>query len=225
MSNYSFGSGSPKSFNAYPRGDFDLESGTFKRIRKQKKSNLDPIRMTKSVKNYLHYYFKLHPLVCFLISLSLGVSIFLVLSLYEGRYKMMSSYTNFNTDPENYPFSKLRNLVMVAGHSVYTSSSCEKVDKEDSWFLESYQKNPGQASTFLAHIQEGIEITAKDEDALLLFSGGETRKGAGPRSEAQSYWAVAESKGWFGKFLQSLFCICLCLYVYAHILNIFVLGL
>lgn len=199
MSNYSFGSGSPKSFNAYPRGDFDLESGTFKRIRKQKKSNLDPIRMIKSVKNYLHYYFKLHPIVCFLISLSLGVSIFLVLSLYEGHYKMMSSYTNFNTDPENYPFSKLRNLVMVAGHSVYTSSSCEKVDKEDSWFLESYQKNPGQASTFLAHIQEGIEITAKDEDALLLFSGGETRKGAGPRSEAQSYWAVAESKGWFGK--------------------------
>jgi hypothetical protein len=32
-----------------------------------------------------------------------------------------------------------------------------------------------------------------------LFSGGETRKDAGPRSEAQSYWAIAESKGWFGE--------------------------
>ena len=89
---------------------------------------------------------------------------------------------------------------MVAGHSIYTSS-CGKVDEENSWFLEPYQKNPGQASTFLAHIQAGIEVAVKDDDALLLFSGGETRKGAGPRSEAQSYWAVAESKGWFGELL------------------------
>ncbi|KAF9625074.1 hypothetical protein IFM89_017877 [Coptis chinensis] len=85
---------------------------------------------------------------------------------------------------------------MVAGHSVYTSSSCGKVDKEDSWFLESYQKHPGQATTFLRHIKEGVDIASKDEEALLLFSGGETRKDAGPRSEAQSYWAVAESKDW-----------------------------
>ncbi|EXC26592.1 Uncharacterized protein L484_003538 [Morus notabilis] len=122
-----------------------------------------------------------------------------VLSVYEGHYKMMNNYQNFKANSENYPFPNLRNLVMVAGHSVYTSSSCGKVDKEDSWFLESYQKNPGQASTFLAHIQEGIDIAAKDEAALLLFSGGETRKDAGPRSEAQSYWAVAEAKEWFGK--------------------------
>ncbi|CAI9787065.1 unnamed protein product [Fraxinus pennsylvanica] len=92
-----------------------------------------------------------------------------------------------------------RNLVMVAGHSIYTSSSCDKVDKEDSWFLESYQRHPGQAATFVAHIQKGVEIAADDDEALLLFSGGETRKDAGPRSEAQSYWVVAESKGWFGK--------------------------
>jgi hypothetical protein len=45
-----------------------------------------------------------------------------------------------------------------------------------------------------------VELAARDQDALLLFSGGETRKDAGPRSEAQSYWAIAESKGWFGEF-------------------------
>lgn len=100
---------------------------------------------------------------------------------------MMSNYKKFDMVSETYPFSKLRNLVMVAGHSVYTSSSCEKVDKEDAWFLESYQKNRGQAATFVAHMKEGVEITAKDDDALILFSGGETRKMAGPRSEAQSY--------------------------------------
>ncbi|PON99668.1 Transmembrane protein [Trema orientale] len=199
MSNYSFGSASPKSFSAYPRGDFDLESGTIKRVRKHKTSPLHPLRMIKSIRNRLHYYFKLHPLLCFLISLSLGVSIFLVLSLYESRYKMMNNYQSFRTDSDKYPFPNLQNLVMVAGHSVYTSSSCGKFDEEDSWFLEPYQKNPGQAATFLAHIQGGIELAAKDDAALLLFSGGETRKGAGPMSEAQSYWAVAESKGWFGK--------------------------
>ncbi|PNX79239.1 hypothetical protein L195_g035223 [Trifolium pratense] len=86
---------------------------------------------------------------------------------------------------------------MVAGHSIYTSSDCGKIEKEDSWYLESYQKNPGQAKTFVKHIEEGVEIVDRDEDALLLFSGGETRKDAGPRSEAQSYWAVADYKGWF----------------------------
>jgi hypothetical protein len=113
----------------------------------------------------------------------------------------MNNYRKFDMDFGSYPFPNLKNLVMVAGHSVYTSSSCGKVEKEDSWFLESYQKNPGQASTFVAHIQEGIEIAAKDNAALLMFSGGETRRDAGPRSEAQSYWAVAESKKWFGEFL------------------------
>lgn len=211
MSNYSFGSGSPKSFNAYPRGDFDLESGTIKRVRKHKHSPLHPLRMIKSIRHRLHYYLKLHPLLCFLISLSLGVSIFLVLSLYESRYKMRNNHQSFNNDPDKYPFPKLQNLVMVAGHSIYTSSSCEKVDQEGSWFLEPYQKNPGQAATFIAHIQGGVELAAKDKDAILLFSGGETRKDAGPRSEAQSYWAVAESKGWFGELL--FLCLKLTLFV------------
>ncbi|KAK9270895.1 hypothetical protein L1049_026481 [Liquidambar formosana] len=199
MKNYPFGSGSPKSFLAYPRGDFDLESGTIKRARKPKSSLPVPIKMFKSLGNRLHYYYKLHPLLVFFISLSFGITILTIFSLYESRYRVVSSNRKFDMGSDNYPFAKLQNLVMVAGHSVYTSSSCEKVDKEDSWFLESYQKHSGQAATFLTHIQEGVEIAAKDDGALLLFSGGETRKDAGPRSEAQSYWTVAESKGWFGK--------------------------
>ncbi|KAJ6335815.1 hypothetical protein OIU78_012426 [Salix suchowensis] len=109
----------------------------------------------------------------------------------------MNDFGKLDLGSNDYPFANLSNLVMVAGHSVYTSSSCGKVDKEDSWVLEAYQKHPGQAATFVTHIQEGVEIVSKDDGALLLFSGGETRKHAGPRSEAQSYWAVAELKGWF----------------------------
>ncbi|KAL5099892.1 hypothetical protein RYX36_004219 [Vicia faba] len=43
-------------------------------------------------------------------------------------------------------------------------------------------------------------LEAEFSVALLLFSGGVTGKDAGPRSEAQSYWAVADFKGWFGVF-------------------------
>ena len=205
MNNYPFGSNSPKSFNAYPRGDFDIESGTIKRTRRSRNSPFYPVRMIKSFANRLHYYYKLHPLLVFFISLSFGVTILIVLSLYEHHYRMLSNYRKLDDGfHNNYPFAKLKNLVMVAGHSVYTSSSCGKVDKEDSWFLESYQKNPGQAATFLAHIKEGIESTARDDEALLLFSGGETRKDAGPQSEAQSYWTVAESKRWFGMCTYSV---------------------
>ncbi|XVE95652.1 hypothetical protein REPUB_Repub02eG0117000 [Reevesia pubescens] len=200
MNNYPFGSNSHKSFNAYPRSDFDIELGTVKRIRRSRNSSFYLVRMIKSLANRLHYYYTLHPLLVFFISLVIGVAILIVLPLYEHHYRMLSNYRKLDDGfDNNYPFAKVKNLVMVAGHSVYTSSSCGNADKEDSWFLESYQKNPSQAATFLAHIKEGIESTSSDGEALLLFSGGETQKDAGPRSEAQSYWTVAESKGWFGK--------------------------
>lgn len=202
--NYSLGSNSPKSFQAYPRGgEFELESGLIRKSRKSKSPRrFHPFEMIKSLGNRINYYYKLHPVMLFLISLSIGITILVLLSLYESRYRTMIGYNKLDMESETYPFADLRNLVMVAGHSVYMSSSCEKVDKEDAWFLESYQKHPGQAATFVTHIQKGVEITSKDNKAMLLFSGGETRKDAGPRSEAQSYWTVAESKGWFGKFMN-----------------------
>lgn len=200
MNSFGSSSNSPKSFNAYPRGDFDIELGAIKRTRRLRNSPLSPVKMIKSFANRFHYYRKLHPVLVFFIALSFAVSVLIIVSVYESRYWTTRSYEKFNVGSDNYPFAKLKNLVMVAGHSVYTSNSCGKVDKEDSWFLEPYQKHPGQAASFVTHIQEGVEIVAKDDEALLLFSGGETRKDAGPRSEAQSYWSVAESKGWFGEF-------------------------
>lgn len=195
---HSFGPGSPKSFQAYPRGDFDLESGILKRTRIPKRHLFHPVRMIKSLGNRIKHFYKVHPLLLLLISLCGAVFIIVTLSSFETSFQLMGSFKKLNESGETYPFSKSKNLVMVAGHSVYMSSSCESVDKENAWFLESYQKHPGQAETFVAHIQKGVELAASDSSALLLFSGGETRKEAGPRSEAQSYWIVAESKGWFG---------------------------
>ena len=60
---------------------------------------------------------------------------------------------------------------------------------------------PGQAHSFIEHIQTGIQHAEHDPDALLLFSGGQTRKAAGPRSEAEGYWLVAEAARWWGSTL------------------------
>lgn len=199
MTSQSFGPGSPKSFIAYPKGDFDLESGSLRKVRKPKNSASDPFRMIRSFGSQIHYFYKMHPVLVFLLSLSFGMAILIILSVYESRFRMSFRKSDeLILGSETYPFMGLHNLVMVAGHSIYTSESCGKFEDESSWYLEPYQKNSGQAATFVEHIKVGVEVAAKDDEALLIFSGGETRKDAGPRSEAQSYWTVADSEGWFG---------------------------
>lgn len=90
----------------------------------------------------------------------------------------------------------LDHLVLVAGHAVLTSLDVhEDVAAPSNWALLSYQT--AQVGTFVAHIRRGVELTRDDPRALLIFSGGETRAVAGPRSEAQSYWVVAEHERWF----------------------------
>ena len=54
-----------------------------------------------------------------------------------------------------------------------------------NWYLEPHQK--GQIKVLLQHIQTGVELLM-EEDAVLVFSGGQTRAGAGPRTEAFSYY-------------------------------------
>ena len=56
-------------------------------------------------------------------------------------------------------------------------------EASSAWALLDYQKETdGQTHSFLEHILLGVEETAKDASALLLFSGGQTRKSAGPRA-------------------------------------------
>ncbi|EPS61399.1 hypothetical protein M569_13398, partial [Genlisea aurea] len=181
----------PVTFQAYPLRDFDLESGIDKKSQKPKGS---PQRMMKSMGKLIHHHYKRSPILLMLLFL---LSLVIAL-IFIASSRRLASYLNMVSDTEShYPFPDLKNLVMVAGHSVYTSN-CGKPEKEDSWYLASYQRHPGQAASFVSHIQKGVEIADEDNLSLLLFSGGETRKDAGPRSEAQSYWIVAESKEWFG---------------------------
>jgi hypothetical protein len=95
-------------------------------------------------------------------------------------------------------WGQLTHLILVAGHSVYMNDDWHKgsVVSGDSWMLESYQQ--GQHLSFIEHIKRSVMLAAEDPRAVLMFSGGETRAVAGPRSEAQSYWMLAEFSKWFG---------------------------
>ena len=55
------------------------------------------------------------------------------------------------------PFAGLTNLVLVAGHAVYTSHDFLEPDRNENWFLESYQMVPGQAHSFVEHIERGVK--------------------------------------------------------------------
>ena len=102
-------------------------------------------------------------------------------------------------DRTPHPLAHLTSLVLVACHSVYTGLDFQNPEDASAWALLDYQKSTeGQTHSFLEHIMLGVEEAAKDDSALLVFSGGQTRKTAGPRAESQGYWLVAESMGWFG---------------------------
>jgi hypothetical protein len=107
----------------------------------------------------------------------------------------MSSFSLLPAVPA--AWAPAEHLVVVCGHAVLrTGHSGSSVQDEASWYLDPFQK--GQLPTMLDHIRKGIELAARDNNSLLIFSGGETRGLAGPRSEASSYWEAAELLGWFG---------------------------
>lgn len=90
-------------------------------------------------------------------------------------------------------------LVVVAGHAVTMSEGLDGVEREDAvWYLLPYQRGQDLPGTFVEHIENGVKLAASDPDALLVFSGGQTRADAGPRSEGGSYWLVAQHFGWWG---------------------------
>ncbi|CAG8537017.1 11750_t:CDS:2 [Funneliformis mosseae] len=88
---------------------------------------------------------------------------------------------------------ELKDLIIVAGHAIYLGNNQGgDEEKDENWVLEEFQKG-GQVNTFINHIKKGVELVKENEEALLIFSGGQTRPSAGPRSEAQSYYALAQS--------------------------------
>jgi len=90
--------------------------------------------------------------------------------------------------------SSATHLVIVAGHSVTISGHLHDADHDESdWFLLDYQKGHGLPEAIIGHIRAGIDVASNDPNALLVFSGGETRGVAGPETEGASYFRVADA--------------------------------
>ncbi|CAG8601552.1 6501_t:CDS:2 [Paraglomus brasilianum] len=100
------------------------------------------------------------------------------------------------------PHPELKDLILVAGHAIYIGDTFEDIEDDTNWVLEKFQRG-GQVKVFLKHIERGVELAQQNEESLLIFSGGQTRPTAGARSEAQSYWRLAQSLSFFSNLGNS----------------------
>ncbi|KAI9313655.1 hypothetical protein BX666DRAFT_1818119, partial [Dichotomocladium elegans] len=88
--------------------------------------------------------------------------------------------------------NNFHHAIIVPGHAIYIGGpSLDGLESDENWVLEPFQRG-GQVQTFVRHIQKAIELAKGDADAIIVFSGGQTRAAAGPRSEGQSYWEIAQ---------------------------------
>jgi hypothetical protein len=93
--------------------------------------------------------------------------------------------------------TQMTHAVIVAGHAVLRINKLTSAEREDgAWYLLSYQLNQGFPGIITSHIKKGIQLTMDDPAAMLLFSGGQTRRDVGPTSEAASYYYLAAEKKW-----------------------------
>jgi hypothetical protein len=86
-------------------------------------------------------------------------------------------------------------LILVAGHAI--PYRFDRLDFDEGWHLKHFQA--GEGRFYVDHVRRGVELAAQDEGSWLVFAGGQTDQRAGPRSEGQGYWLIAEHFGWFAK--------------------------
>jgi hypothetical protein len=89
----------------------------------------------------------------------------------------------------------LTNLVVVTGHAIFLDEHDAPLEDRD-WFLQEYEL--GEPPLLMEHVHQGVLIAHSDASSLLVFSGGQSRQAAGPRSEAEGYWRLAQRTHWWG---------------------------
>jgi len=88
-------------------------------------------------------------------------------------------------------------LIVVAGHAVYAGGGEPHPDDDAHWRLQPFQR--GEPRFYLEHVRAGVELAAHTPGSLLVFSGGQSRREAGPRSEAEGYRRLADRFGWWSQ--------------------------
>ncbi|KAI2466431.1 hypothetical protein F4781DRAFT_434404 [Annulohypoxylon bovei var. microspora] len=86
------------------------------------------------------------------------------------------------------------NLIIVCCHGIWLGGHSRGHD-ENEWLIAGFQK--GETPTFIEHIKAGLRILKGDDNSILMFSGGPTRKET-CLSEAQSYANLSSANAYFG---------------------------
>jgi hypothetical protein len=90
-----------------------------------------------------------------------------------------------------------RRLALVPCHAVYCGHAEAPPTCDAAWRLQTFQA--GEPPFYIEHIRRGVALAAADPSVRLLFSGGATRREAGPQTEADGYLAVARLFRWWGE--------------------------
>ncbi|KAK0461014.1 uncharacterized protein EV420DRAFT_1640517 [Desarmillaria tabescens] len=130
-----------------------------------------------------------------------AISFLVNLSLYFSAAPTPDSplpHSIVSTIARHRALANLNHLVIVPGHAIWRgANSASRLDVDD-WVLEPYQREGNRVDTFYRHITRGAEITLKDEHALVVFSGGQTRTSS-TTTEAESYLRLALNSNVFGE--------------------------
>ncbi len=92
--------------------------------------------------------------------------------------------------------SNIQHLIMVPGHALLNDQAKAGQDldyysDESRWVLAPFQKE--ELRYYIQHVKAGLKALKKDDQAILVFSGGRTRPGYKKWTEAKSYLEVAKA--------------------------------
>ncbi|HJO94703.1 MAG TPA: hypothetical protein QF753_14995 [Victivallales bacterium] len=83
---------------------------------------------------------------------------------------------------------KINELIIVACHAAFKGNITLPIKNpagDGQWVLFPFQQ--GEPKYYLEHMKHGIELLKRNENSILMFSGGHTRKDSGNWTEASSY--------------------------------------
>ncbi|KAK9356159.1 hypothetical protein V1523DRAFT_451563 [Lipomyces doorenjongii] len=108
------------------------------------------------------------------------------------KYNILQSHLTQELLPDT-PAQGASHLIIVAGHAIWKGQPSINAGEDASeWHVMNLKDfQVGQQATFIKHIEMGVSQGLADQSAIVVFSGGQTDRGAGPVSEAQSYWNLA----------------------------------
>lgn len=118
----------------------------------------------------------------------------------QGKLQVGDSGGDSLLPPIDPMLATANHLVVVAGHGIFLGGNIADWQREDMWALEPHQRNSNSilVKTALEHIRSALEFLWREGDeSVVIFSGGQSRPQSGPKSEALTYYQLAEYHHFF----------------------------